>query len=171
VSEADDSGQQLITEYPTVDDHDEPEPDLDGYETVRFDIFDPDGSLHRAREQQTDIEIVADGYHVSLEDGDHDHLVVLYRDEDGWQADYWNLNDDGERTGRWRLGPPRRPMRPSVGRPFSHRPAAPRRRRRTPRPARRASDGRRRLPTRRARAMTAAPRTHARLAGSPQGGE
>jgi hypothetical protein len=101
LSEAD-GGQQLITEYPTVEDYDEPEPDLDGYGIVRFDLEADDGSIDRAREQQADIEIVTDGYHVSLEDGDHDHLVVLSLDEDGWQADCWNLNADGERTGRCR---------------------------------------------------------------------
>jgi len=92
--------QQLITEYPTVDDLGEPE--NRGGEPVRFDLEDDSSSIQRARTTHVEINEQGDSFHVAFPDGDHDHKVVLYRDPDGWHADCWMLDDDGHRTGRCR---------------------------------------------------------------------
>jgi hypothetical protein len=95
-----DSPQRRITSYPTIDEH---EP-VDGHDTVRFDLDCEDGSLERSR---TDNPLVAplDDAHTYLvvyDDSEHDHEVVLSRDTDGWEADCWQLNDEGDRIGRCR---------------------------------------------------------------------
>jgi hypothetical protein len=99
--------QQLITEYPTVDEP-EPEPDtgtdhdLEPHDTVRFDLTDDSSSIDRSREQSVEIQPDGRAYHVAFDDGDHDHSVLLERQPDGWGADCWMLDDDGQRTGRCR---------------------------------------------------------------------
>ena len=76
--------------------------DIDAHDTVTFDLDTDSSSIDRARNADVNLASTGDTYRVQLADGDSTHDVLLEKRRDGWHADCWTLNDDGDRTGRCR---------------------------------------------------------------------
>lgn len=76
--------------------------DIDAHDTVTFDLDTDSSSIDRARDADVNLASTGDTYRVQLADGDSTHDVLLEKRRDGWHADCWTLNDDGDRTGRCR---------------------------------------------------------------------
>ena len=90
----------MSTDNHTLDDY-SPD-DINAHDTVTFDLDTDSSSVDRAKNADVNLASTGDTYRVQLADGDSTHDILLEKRRDGWHADCWTLNDDGDRTGRCR---------------------------------------------------------------------